>query len=126
MKVGLSFSRCLRDIFEGKVERDEVLVIIARTDLNPHNDNHWNNVWEGYTTGGMSHPEWAQYKDAYIAFRKIAIELYDAGKIHQPRQFNSHPPRLPYYWLDCIVPENEHNPSQQKAWENYKIITGLS
>jgi len=56
MKIGLSFSRCMRDIFTGKVNEQEVLVIIARTDFNPHNDNHWNNIWECYTLGGLSHP----------------------------------------------------------------------
>lgn len=126
MKIGLSFSRCLRDIFEGKVEKNEVLVIISRTDLDPHNDNHWNAIWEGYTVGGLSHPEWAAYKDEYVAFRKIAIELYNEGKLHQPRQFGAHPQRLYYYWLNCVVPEQEHNPAQQKAWDNYKLITGLS
>ena len=38
MKVGLSFSRCLRDIIEGKVEYDNVLVIVSRT-------------WPRYRTG---------------------------------------------------------------------------
>lgn len=126
MKIGLSFSRCLRDIFEGKVEKNDVLVIISRTDLDPNNDNHWNAIWEGYTVGGLSHPEWAAYKDEYVAFRKMAIELYNEGKLHQPRQFGAHPQRLSYYWLNCIVPEQEHNPAQQKAWDNYKLITGLS
>ena len=126
MKVGLSFSRCLRDIFEGKVDKEEVLVIIARTDMNPHNDNHWNAIWEGYTLGGLSHPEWAQYSEAYVAFRKLAIELYDDGKIHQPRQFTAHPQRMNYYWLECVMTPEEHNPAQQKAWDNYQMITGLS
>ena len=126
MRIGLSFSRCLRDIFEGKVDKDDVLVIIARTDINPHNDNHWNQIWEGYTTGGLSHPEWAQYKDAYIAFRKMAIELYDDGKLHQPRQYGAQAKRLPYYWLECRIPDEDHTPAQQKAWDNYILITGLS
>lgn len=126
MKVGLSFSRCLRDIFEQKVDESDVLVIIARTDLDPHNDNHWNNIWDGYTLGGLSNPEWKDYQDCYVEFRRIAIRLYDCGKIHQPRQFKAHPPRLPYYWLECYVPPEEMTPAQQKAWDNYQLITGLS
>ena len=126
MKVGLSLSRCMRDIFNGTVDEQDVLVIVARTDFDPHNDNHWNNIWDGYTLGGLSNPEWVDFVDDYDDFRRMAIRLYDAGKIHQPRQFNAHPPRMPYYWLDCIVPTEEHNPAQQKAWDNYKMITGLS
>lgn len=126
MKIGLSFSRCLKDIFEGKVEENDVLVIIARTDLDPHNDNHWNNIWDGYTLGGLSNPEWKDHQDCYVEFRRMAIRLYDGGKIHQPRQFKAHPQRMPYYWLDCVMSPEEHTPAQQKAWDNYQLITGLS
>ena len=41
MKVGLSLSRCMRDIVEARVVYDDVLVIIARTDFDPHDDAHW-------------------------------------------------------------------------------------
>ena len=126
MKIGLSLSRCLRDIFTGEVEENDVLVIIARTDFDPRNDNHWDAIWDGYTMGGLSNPEWSEFKDKYTEFRRMVIELYDDGKIHQPRQFGSHPPRMPYYWLDCFVPPEDHTPAQQKAWNNYQLITGLS
>ena len=126
MKVGLSLSRCMRDIYTGKVDEEDVLVIVARTDFDPHNDNYWDAIWDGYTLGGLSNPEWADFADEYDDFRRMAVRMYDNGKIHQPRQFKAHPPRLPYYWLECVVPEEEHNPAQQKAWDNYKMITGLS
>lgn len=128
MKVGLSFSRCLRDIIEGKVEYDNVLVIVSRTDLDPHNDNHWNSIWEGYTTGGYSHPEWKDHKDKNDEFRKLAVRLYDCGKIHQPRQFKlGNPVRLPYYWLDLVVPVDdlEELPAVKAIWEQYQIVAGL-
>lgn len=128
MKVGLSFSRCLRDIIEGKVDYDNVLVIISRTDLDPRNDNHWNSVWEGYTTGGLSHPEWKDHKDKHDEFRKLAVRLYDCGKLHQPRQFKlGNPVRLPYYWLDLVVPVDdlEELPALKAVWEQYQILAGL-
>ena len=126
MKVGLSLSRCVRDIYEGKVEMKDVLVVIARTDFDPYNESHWQGIWQGYLYGGMSNPEWAGLDDYEDDVRNVCQELYDQGKIHQPRQFKAHPPRLPYYWLDCVVSPEEHNPAQQKAWDNYKMITGLS
>ena len=126
MKVGLSLSRCMRDIFNGTVDEEDVLVIVARTDFDAHNDNHWNNIWDGYVYGGLSNPEWKDFIDDYDDFRRMAIRLYDAGKIHQPRQFKAHPPRMPYYWLECFVPPEEMNPAQQKAWDNYKLITDLA
>jgi hypothetical protein len=132
MKVGLSFSRCIRDIVEVRVEVDDVLVIVSRTDFDPHNDQHWDGMWNGYRYGGMSNPEWAgaepslSEEDASDVYRNVTKNLYDKGKLHQPRQFGSHPPRMPYYWLDCVITPEEHNPAQQKAWDNYQLITDLA
>jgi hypothetical protein len=122
----------MRDIVEARVDYDDVLVIVARTDFDPHNDAHWKGIWEGYRYGGMSNPEWADAEpnstdeEASAIYRNVAIRLYDGGKLHQPRQFGAHPSRLSYYWLDCAVPQNEMTPAQQKAWDNYQLITGLS
>ena len=35
---------------------------------------------------------------------ELLVELYESGKLHQPRQFGRHPQRMPYYWLECFVP----------------------
>jgi len=126
MKVGLSLSRCMRDILEERVDIHEVLVVIARTDVDPRNDAHWKNIWDGYLYGGYSHPEWAGLEDHEQEMRELLIDLYDAGKLHQPRQFGAYPQRMQYHWLECIVPQNEMNPAQQKAWDNYKLITDLT
>ena len=126
MKVGLSLSRCVRDVVEARVLYEDILCIIARTDFDPHNDAHWNQIWDGYNHGGMSNPEWAGNTEGEEVYRNVVIQLYDGGKIHQPRQFGSHVPRLPYYWLDCVVPADEMNPSQQKAWDQYQTMCGLS
>ena len=132
MKVGLSFSRCIRDIVEARVEFDDVLVIVSRTDFDPHNDRHWEGIWNGYRYGGLSNPEWAgaeptlSDEDANDIYRNVTKNLYDKGKLHQPRQFGAHPPRMPYYWLDCVITPEEHNPAQQKAWDNYLLITDLA
>jgi len=126
MKIGLSLSRCVRDIFEKKVDQDDVLVIIARTDFDPHVEAHWRGIWEGYLYGGMSYPEWAGLEDREQDMRKLVTALYDNGKIHQPRRFGAHPQRMAYYWLECVVPQDEMNPAQQKAWDNYKLITDLA
>jgi hypothetical protein len=132
MKIGLSYSRCIRDIVDGKVALRDVLVIVARTDFDPHNDEQWLGIWEGYGGGQTfgspySNPEWIDYPaEDEQKFRDITIELHDSGKLHQPRQYGARPARLDYYWLDCVVPQNEMSPAQQKAWDNYQLITGLS
>ena len=130
MKIGLSYSRCIRDIIDGKVAMQDVLVIVARTDFDPRDDEQWRSIWEGYgggtNPGGIwSNPEWVGYNDE-DKFREVTLELYNTGKLHQPRQFGSHPPRLNNYWLDCVVPQDEMTPAQQKSWDNYQLITGLT
>lgn len=138
MKIGLSYSRCVRDIVEGIVDINQVLVIIARTDFDPHDDKQWQSIWQGYGGGsdgnmmrgffGGSHPEWAGHTDKDEArFRSVSIELWEQGKLHQPRKFGAHPARLPYYWLDTFAPEDQirDNPIVKEAWDKYRTLAGL-
>ena len=50
MKVGLSFSRCIKDIFLGEVDYEEVLIIIASTNFNPNDDISWEDIQRGLST----------------------------------------------------------------------------
>lgn len=128
MKIGASFSRCVRDIIDGNVKIEDVLVIIARTDFNPENDAHWASIWQGYSGSyGSSMPEWHQYQGREQEFRDVSIKLKKSGKLHQPRQFGAYPTRMREYWYDVVLtPESiTANPAAQKAWDNYKLISGL-
>lgn len=128
MKVGLSLSRCIRDIYEGKVDLNDVLVIIARTKCT-NNDDSWNELWHGYRErGGLSNPEWINIpEEDEPKMRAIYSSLFTEGKLHQPRNFGSHPPRLSYIWLETFLPDNEldRNPAAKKAFEKFKTIAGL-
>ena len=137
MKVGLSYSRCIRDIADGTVDIDDVLVLITRTDFDPRNDEQWQGIWIGYGGGtdnaysrgffSQSNPEWAGYHDE-SKFRDISIELYNSGRMHQPRKFGAHPRRLPYYWLETVLPESELelNPVVKDAWDKFQVLAGLT
>ena len=131
MKVGASYSRCIRDIIDGNVDIDDVLVIVARTDFDPEDDRQWKNVWTGYAGTGQfgmfTHPEWFDYQGREQEFRDLSIQLKKSGKLHQPRQFGAHPQRMHEYWYDVVLtPENlTKNPAAKRAWENYKLISGL-
>jgi hypothetical protein len=101
MKVGFSYSRCMVDIIEGRVKEDEILVIISRTDFNPHNANQWNSIWRGYTNvNSWSNDEWRDYRDREQEFKELTIRLYDEGKLHQPRQFGAWPQRVYDIWAE--------------------------
>jgi hypothetical protein len=134
MRVGLSLSRCVRDIVTGNVDYDDVLVVVARTDFDPLDDKQWSGIWKGYGGGGhigsmWSAPEWSEFKDEDEGtVRAVCIALQTDGKLHQPRKFGGYPSRLPYYWLETMAPneDTESNPAIKKAWEQYKIIAGLT
>lgn len=129
MKIGLSYSRCVRDIVEGKVDLADVLVIISRTDFNPKDNEQWQEIWQGYRSrSGHSYPEWASYTDEdEDRFRSVSIELVESGKFHEPRKFGANAKRLPWYWLETILPSDEldNNPAAKKAFEKFKIVAGL-
>ena len=129
MKVGLSLSRCVRDIFEKRVDVQDILVVVSRTDFDPHNDTHWKQIWDGYLHGGVSNPVWHGLHDQEDEIRAICVDLHDSGKLHQPRQYGSASRfRADYVWLDTIVSEDdlEDKPTVKKAWEQYKMLAGLS
>jgi len=130
MKIGLSYSRCVRDIVDGRVDIEDVLVIIARTDFDPHDDKQWASIWRGYHDSfGLSNPEWRNYPpEDEDRFRSVSIELWETGKLHQPRKFGWHAKRMPYYWLEASLPteELESNPAVKKAWEQFQIVAGLT
>jgi len=127
MKIGLSYSRCIKDIVDGTVDIADVLVIISRTDFDPHDDKEWTGIWQGYRFG--SNPEWYTCSDEdEDLYRNVSIELWEQGKLHQPRKFGARPTRMPYYWLELSLPasELESNPAIKKAWEQFQIVAGLS
>lgn len=134
MKIGSSLSRCVRDIYEGTVDIRDVLVIIARTDFDPDNDTQWSSIWRGYAGGNgkgslYNAAEWSSIPaEDEQAVRDICIDLKCMGKLHQPRQYGAHPQRLAHYWYDAILSNDvvDSNPAAKKAWDNYKMIAGLS
>ena len=101
MKIGLSYSRCIRDIVDGAVNIEDVLVVISRTNFDPNNDKQWDEIWQGYTGGhGLRAREWSQYEeDRKEDFRNATLNLWHAGKLHQPRQYGAHPSRR-----GCVAP----------------------
>jgi len=130
MKIGLSYSRCVRDIVDGRVDMADVLVVISRTDFDPHDDEQWAGIWQGYhQRSGWSNPEWAHYADEDEAkFRSVSIELWSQGKLHQPRKFGAHPSRRSEIWLEAVLPSSEldRNPAAKDAWNHFQTIAGLT
>jgi len=134
VKIGLSYSRCVRDIVDGDVDIGDVLVIISRTDFDPRIDEQWTSIWEGYGGGqtfgnAFSNQEWMDYPPEDEAkFREVSIELWETGKLHQPRKFGFHPSRRSEIWLEAVLPSSElqRNHAAKDAWEKFQMVAGLT
>ena len=139
MKIGLSFSRCVRDIVDGVVDIDDVLVIIARTDFDPRDDKQWSGIWNGYGGGspnmssfsGFSRtaPEWSGYSaEDEAKFRDVSCTLWETGKFHQPRKFGAQPSRRGEFWLEAVLPDSElqTRPAVKEAWDKFQMLAGLT
>ena len=123
MKIGLSLSRCVRDIVEGRVNIDDVLVLITRTDFDPTVDAQWQSIWDGYTA---YRPEWGGLEHDDV--KLVVMDLWNEGKIHQPRKFGAYPRRRPEYWLETVLPDSEleSRPAVKAAWDNFQVMAGLT
>jgi hypothetical protein len=134
MKIGLSLSRCVRDIVNGQIDISDVLVIIARTDFDPRNADQWEGIWKGYGGGQTlgspwSQPEWNEFSvEDEDRVRNVCIELWEKGKLHQPRQFGAHPRRRPEIWLEAVLLDTdlESNPAAKSAWEQFQLVAALT
>lgn len=134
MKIGLSYSRCVRDIVDGRVDIEDVLVLITRTDFDPRDDEQWAGIWTGYGGGQtfgspFSSPEWMDYPaEDEDRFRSVSIELWETGKLHQPRKFGVRPQRRPEIWLETVLPDSEleSRPAVKAAWDQFQIVAGLT
>jgi hypothetical protein len=123
MKIGLSLSRCVRDIVEGRVNIEDVLILITRTDFDPTVQEQWDSIWIGYQS---MNPEW--YGLDHDSVRDVVIELWNTGRIHQPRKFGARPQRRPEIWLEAVLPDSEleQNPSVKAAWDQFQVLAGLA
>lgn len=123
MKIGLSLSRCVRDIVEKRVDIKDVLILITRTDFDPTVQAQWDSIWQGYQT---LNPEW--YGLDHDAVHGVVVQLWDTGRIHQPRKFGASPQRRMEFWLEAVLPdlELENNVAAKAAWDQFQVIAGLA
>jgi hypothetical protein len=120
MKVGFSFGRCIRDIVKGDVKLEDVIVIVARTRMPELKDVEW--VVDEY-----------MYRDDYLygldreQCQNVAKDLFNTGRIHQPRMFGARPviPGEDHIWMDLMPTRASDNETVQSAWEQYQLVLKL-
>ena len=120
MLIGLSVSKCVADIMQQKVNTDDVLVIIGRTNFKLEQIDRLISQYQYYRG------EWYDYDRDSL--EDLLIRLFDEGKIHQPRQFGAHPRSVPWgkHWLRVMPEPQDLNESAQKAWDRYLLLAGLT
>jgi hypothetical protein len=123
MKIGFSFGRCVRDIVNGEVAYDDVLVIVARTymqDVDAVEDVIDQYMYERSYLLGLDRDECV----------RVGIALFQDAKLHQPRavskgaRFQSRV-NSDYVWMDVMPTTVSDVPAVQEAWENYQLLLQL-
>jgi len=133
MLIGTSFGGCLKSIMAGEVSVDNVLLIISRTAFKDH-DGLMRVVEQYYNDGN----KWATRSDNYDlrefdldSLKELAHDLYEHGKIHQPRLYNNfqgfvHPElSRDQLWLE-IAPVPTDTPAVVNAYNQYKMLVELT
>jgi hypothetical protein len=61
-------------------------------------------------------------------FREVSIELWETGRLHQPRKFGARPARRSEIWLEAVLPDSEleSRPAVKDAWDKFQMIAGLT
>ena len=119
MLIGFSISKCVADIMEGKVDPDEVLVIIGRTDFNLNNIDYLLDEYIGYRG------PWYDFDREKV--KELLISFWHKGKIHQPRQFGTQPPAMPRakVWAQIIYDQKDMPKAAQEAWDRFIVLASL-
>jgi hypothetical protein len=121
MKVGFSLGRCIRDIVNGTVDQDDVIVIVSGTRF----------TTQEQLVGIVAEYMW---RDNYLlgldeaACQGVASVLFREGKIHQPRNFGTYRSMMPEgaVWADLLPTGGHEDPMVQEAWQAYRGMLGLT
>jgi hypothetical protein len=121
MKIGFSLGRCIRDIVNGTVDIDDVVVIVTGTRI--ETEQALQEVVAEY----MWRPDYCQGLSESEC-QGVASVLWKEGKFHQPRNFGAHPPRVyeNAVWGDLVPTGGHDDPMVQEAWQAYRGMLGLT
>jgi hypothetical protein len=139
MKIGFSLSLCVNDIMNGKVDIDEVLVIITRTKINSADEMY--RIMKSYYFDSridrenpdfrsQTQEERRQFSEETITLAaNIAAQLYEQGKLHQPRLYGVTPETVfnqDETWMDLAPTVQSKNENVVSAWKNYQMLLKLT
>ena len=135
MYIGTSLGRCLRSILMDEVSERDVLLIITRT--KSETIEQFIGVVKTYFEDGGNFTS-SRPTDYDIAVKpwheveKLATQLYNSGKIHQPRNVASlgssfiHPGLRKDVWIEVSPKSRNTTPAVVQAYEHYKMLDSLT
>ncbi len=121
MKIGFSFGRCVRDIVDGIVDINDVLLIVGRTRMPDREACEW--VIDQYLS---SH--YLRGRDPKRC-QEVGLALYDSCRVIEPRGVGGHVMQVPNdcVWMDLFpTVVDADNEAVRVAWEQYRMLIGLS
>lgn len=133
MLVGTSFGRCLRSLALREVNKDDVLVIIARTSAKDI-ESLMRVVEQYHKDGNRTASMASQYDMTGIdleLLKNIAEDLYHHGKIHQPQLYNGFAGFVHIelsrnqIWIPLAPSPKTDDQRVVDAYEKYQVIRNL-
>jgi len=123
MKIGFSFGRCIRDIVNGEVDINDVLVIVARTrmpDLKSVNMVISDYMYRNDYLAGLDEDE----------CQSIGAQLFESGRVHQARMesgniWGTGAAHNNAVWAD-VVPTTHMNDQVKEAWNHYRFLLNMT
>jgi hypothetical protein len=122
MKIGFSFGRCVRDIVDGVVDINDVLLIVGRTRMPNRESVEW--VINEYLNTNYL------YGRDPARCMEVGLALYDTCRVIEPRGVvGGSAMQVPAdcVWMD-LFPTVTERPSEsvRTAWEQYRMLIGLT
>lgn len=124
MKIGFSFGRCVRDIVNGTVDYDDVLLVYAATSIPERDQLEW--LIDSY----LDRPGYLAGLDRSQCIG-VAERLWDNAKIFQPRlhgrgrSMNAESG----VWMDLaptVTGDAQDNELVKKTWRDYQMALKLA
>ncbi len=139
MYIGTSLGRCLQSLLLDKVSKDDVLVIITRTKSETL-EQFIGIVKQYHESSNFTSSRPAEYDLAvkpWEEVEKLATDLYNGGKIHQPRNFvglgrSFYHPDLNNWdnkneiWMEVSPTNRNTTPAVVNAYREYRMLDELT
>jgi hypothetical protein len=129
MLIGTSLGKCVKSILDGDVKEEDVMFIVSNT-MCPDLEKVLG-VIEEYYYGRSYIPAYDMTAHSFEDAKAVAQRLYESGKLHQPRCFDSggrggRAHNLSDTWHEVVPTPSTHNQSVIDAYNQYQMLATLA